>query len=113
MLIRMKLMIKHDFTTYLKLLLIFMLFGSIALNAVLYQYYPFNLELMKRVILTRGFMTLFASDKQDLERNSCNYKSKDQREQEQEETRTEKDQIIVSYSFIVFSFYKNFILIIE
>ena len=65
---RMKLMIKHDFTTYLRLFLIFMTAGAIALNAVLYPYYQFNWELMKRVILYRGFMTLFASDKQDLER---------------------------------------------
>jgi hypothetical protein len=66
-------MIKHDFTTYLRLFLIFMTAGAIALNAVLYPYYPFNFELMKRVILYRGFMTLFASDKQDLERvtDSC------------------------------------------
>jgi hypothetical protein len=67
MLVRIKLMIKYDIWTYLGLFLIFMPAGSIALNSVLYPYYPFGFELIKRVIVNRGLMTLFASDKQDLE----------------------------------------------
>ena len=75
MLVRMKLMINNDFTTYLRLFLIFMTAGAIALNAVVYPYYPVQFELFKRVILYRGFMTLFASDKTDLERVTDNCKA--------------------------------------
>ncbi len=49
--------------------------GAIALNAILYPFYPVDLELLKRVILYRGFMQLFASDKVDLERVTDDCKS--------------------------------------
>lgn len=70
MLVRMKLMVKHDFMTYLRLFLISMTAGSMALNAILYPYHPLNLELLKKVVLFRGFLQLFVADKLDLERTT-------------------------------------------
>lgn len=70
MLVRMKLMVKHDFMTYLRLFLISMTAGGIALNAILYPFHPINFELMKKVLLFRGFLQLFAADKVDLERTT-------------------------------------------
>jgi hypothetical protein len=70
MLVRMKLMVKHDFMIYLRLFLISMTAGGIALNAILYPFHPINYDLMKRVLLFRGFMQLFAADKLDLERST-------------------------------------------
>jgi hypothetical protein len=70
MLVRMKLMVKHDFMIYLRLFLISMTAGGIALNAILYPFHPINYDLMKRVLLFRGFMQLFAADKLDLERTT-------------------------------------------
>jgi len=70
MLVRMKLMIKHDFLTYLRLFLIFMTAGGVALNAILYPFYPVDFELLKRVFIFRGFLQLFVSDKVDLERKT-------------------------------------------
>ena len=68
MLVRMKLMVKHDFTTYLRLFLIFMTAGGIAMNSMLYPFQPVDWDLMKRVFIYRGFMQIFAIDKFDLER---------------------------------------------
>ncbi|CAF0859038.1 unnamed protein product [Brachionus calyciflorus] len=70
MLVRMKLMVKHDFMTYLRLFLISMTAGGIALNAILYPFHPLNLELLKKVLLLRGFLQLFVADKADLERET-------------------------------------------
>ena len=70
MLVRMKLMVKHDFMTYMRLFIIFMTAGGVALNAILYPFHPMNLELLKRVLLMRGFLQLFAADKHDLERTN-------------------------------------------
>lgn len=70
MLVRMKLMVKHDFMIYMRLFLISMTAGGIALNAILYPFHPINYELMKRVLLFRGFLQLFAADKIDLERKT-------------------------------------------
>jgi hypothetical protein len=70
MLVRMKLMVKHDFMIYLRLFFISMTAGGIALNAILYPFHPINYELMKRVLLFRGFLQLFAADKIDLERKT-------------------------------------------
>jgi hypothetical protein len=70
MLVRMKLMVQNDFMTYLRLFIISMTAGSMALNAILYPYHPLNLELLKKVILFRGFMQLFVADKLDLERST-------------------------------------------
>jgi hypothetical protein len=61
-------MMKNDFTTYMRLFLIFMTAGGIALNAILYPFYPVGYELIKRVLIFRGFMQIFAADKADLER---------------------------------------------
>ena len=70
MLVRMKLMVKHDFTTYLRLFLIFMTAGGIAINSMLYPFQPVNWELMRRVFIFRGFMQIFAIDKADLEKTT-------------------------------------------
>ena len=70
MLVRMKLMFTHDFMTYMRLFLIFMTAGGIALNSILYPFHPVNMELMKRIFLFRGFLQLFTADKQDLERST-------------------------------------------
>lgn len=50
MLVRMKLMVKHDFMTYLRLFIISMTAGSMALNAILYPFHPLNWDLLKKVI---------------------------------------------------------------
>ena len=70
MLVRMKLMVQNDFMTYLRLFIISMTAGSMALNAILYPFHPLNLELLKKVVLFRGFMQLFVADKLDLERTT-------------------------------------------
>ena len=70
-LFRIKLMVKHDFMIYLRLLVVVIAAGGITLNALLYPYHPIDGELVRKVFLFRGFMQLFAADKADLERQNC------------------------------------------
>lgn len=70
-LFRIKLMVKHDFMIYLRLLVVVVAAGGITLNALLYPFHPIDGELVKKVFLFRGFMQLFAADKGDLERQNC------------------------------------------
>ena len=70
-LFRIKLMVKHDFMIYLRLLVIVVAAGGITLNALLYPFHPLDGELLRKVFLFRGFMQLFAADKADLEKSQC------------------------------------------
>jgi len=67
MLVSMKMMIKNDFMTYLRLLLIFITACGIALNALIYPYYPINAEFIKKTFLFRGILQIFVLDKDELE----------------------------------------------
>ena len=100
MLLRMKLMIKHDFMTYLRLFFIFMTAGGIALNAILYPFHPMNFELLKKVLLYRGFLQLFVADKLDLERTTedCKHTSLSHRIQNQYSCVNLTDSLSFTYS---------------
>ncbi len=67
MLVSMKMMIKNDFMTYLRLLLIFITACGIALNAIIYPYHPINAEFIKKTFLFRGILQIFVLDKDELE----------------------------------------------
>lgn len=71
MLVMMKMMIKNDFMTYLRLLLIFVTACGIALNAILYPFHPLNAEFIKKTFLFRGILQIFVLDKDELETPSA------------------------------------------
>ena len=71
MLVMMKMMIKNDFMSYLRLLLIFVTACGIALNAILYPFHPLNAEFIKKTFLFRGILQIFVLDKDELETPSA------------------------------------------
>lgn len=67
MLVSMKMMIKNDFMTYLRLLIIFTTACGIALNAIIYPFHPIDPEFIKKTFLFRGILQIFVLDKDELE----------------------------------------------
>lgn len=68
----MKYMVQIDFLTFLRMFIVFMAAGGITINAIVYPYFPLNMELLKRVFL-RAFFGLFVTEKDDLNGRDCKY----------------------------------------
>lgn len=68
LLYRIRLMVVQDFMHFLRLALLFIVSGGIAIHSVIYPDYPMSMELIRRVF-HRAWFTLFFSPVNDLEGN--------------------------------------------